>query len=62
MLEGRTPAQKRKMIAGITNAVVDALGVRAEQVRVMIHELGGDDFAIAGKTAAERGGDSNPSP
>jgi len=55
MLEGRTTEQKRKLVSGITTAVVDALGVAPEQVRVMIHELGKDDFAIGGKTAAERG-------
>ena len=55
MLAGRTVEQKRKLVAGITNAVTESLGVQAEQVRVMIHELSKDDYAIGGKTAAERG-------
>ncbi len=55
MLEGRTTEQKRKLVSGITTAVIDALGVQAEQVRVMIHEMGKDDYGIGGKTAAERG-------
>jgi 4-oxalocrotonate tautomerase len=55
MLEGRTTEQKRKLVAGITTAVIAALGVQPEQVRVMINELGEDDYAIGGKTAAERG-------
>ena len=55
MLEGRTTEQKRKLVSGITTAVVDALGVGPEQVRVMIHELGKDDYAIGGRTAAELG-------
>ena len=55
MLEGRTVEQKRKLCAGITEAVVSSLGVNADQVRVMIHELGKDEYAIGGKTATERG-------
>ena len=55
MLEGRTTEQKRKLVSGITTAVIDALGVHSEQVRVMIHEMSKDDYAIGGKTAAERG-------
>lgn len=55
MLVGRTVEQKRKLVAGITNAVTESLGVQADQVRVMIHELGKDDYAIGGTTAAERG-------
>jgi len=55
MLQGRSVEQKRKLAKGITAAVVEALSVKPEQVRVMIHEMGGDDFAIAGESAAERG-------
>ena len=55
MLQGRTTEQKRKLAAGITRAVVEALSVEPEQVRVLIHELGSEDFAVGGKTAAERG-------
>lgn len=55
MLVGRTVEQKRKLVAGITSVVTESLGVQAETVRVMIHEMGMDDFAIGGKTATERG-------
>ena len=55
MLVGRTVEQKRRLVAGITSAVTESLGVQAETVRVMIHEMGKDDYAIGGKTAAERG-------
>ena len=55
MLVGRTVEQKRKLVAGITGVVTESLGVQAETVRVMIHEMGKDDYAIGGKTAAERG-------
>ena len=55
MLVGRTVEQKRKLVAGITSTVTESLGVPAETVRVMIHEMGKDDYAIGGKTAAERG-------
>ena len=55
MLVGRTVDQKRKLVSGITNAVTESLGVQAESVRVMIHELSKDDYAIGGKTATDRG-------
>lgn len=54
MLQGRTVEQKRKLVVGITTAVTESLGVQPEQVRVMIHELGPDDYAIGGRTATDR--------
>jgi 4-oxalocrotonate tautomerase len=54
MLEGRTVAQKRAMIAAITDAVVDSLGVRAESVRIMINEMHPEHFALAGVSAGQQ--------
>jgi len=53
MLEGRTTAQKRALHAALTDAAVAALGVPKDSVRVMIHELGVEHFAMAGITAGE---------
>lgn len=54
MLEGRTVEQKRKLVSSVTAAVTEALGVQPEQVRILIHELESEHFAVAGMTAAER--------
>jgi 4-oxalocrotonate tautomerase len=54
MGEGRTIKQKRTLIAGVTDAVIAALGVRGEQVRILIEELAPEHFAVAGKTTGEK--------
>lgn len=53
MLEGRTVGQKRAMIAAVTDAIVDSLGVRRESVRIMINEMHPEHFALAGTSAGE---------
>ncbi len=55
MLEGRTVEQKRRLAERVTDTVVEVLGVKRESVRIMIHELGGYDFAVGGVTAADKG-------
>jgi 4-oxalocrotonate tautomerase len=55
LLEGRTVEQKRELARRLTEAAVEALGVRAEQVRVLLHQMAPEDFAIAGVTALDRG-------
>ncbi|MDE2618936.1 MAG: tautomerase family protein [Sphingomonadales bacterium] len=52
--EGRTEATKRRFIRAITEATVEALAVRPDQVRVMLNELPLGHYAVAGKTFAER--------
>ena len=54
MGEGRTVHQKRALVAGITDAVITALGVRGEQVRILIEELAPEHFAVAGTTTAQK--------
>lgn len=53
MLEGRSVQQKRALVTGITNAVMAALDVRADQVRILIDEMNSEHFAVNGKTAGE---------
>jgi 4-oxalocrotonate tautomerase len=52
--EGRTDEQKAAAMAAITDAVVRTLGVRPEQVRILINEVSPRNFAIAGETMAMR--------
>jgi 4-oxalocrotonate tautomerase len=56
IVEGRSVAQKRAAVAAITEAVVRSLGVRPEQVRIMINEMPLEHFAVGGETAAMRAG------
>jgi 4-oxalocrotonate tautomerase len=48
MGEGRSPQQKRDLVKAVTDAVVLTLDVAPESVRIMIHELGPDHFAVGG--------------
>ena len=47
---------KRRLVAGITQAFVDAYGVRAEQVQVFIAEFDNEHWAKAGVLAADARG------
>jgi 4-oxalocrotonate tautomerase len=44
---------KRRLVAGITQAFVDAYEVKPEQVQVFIHEVNRDNWAKAGRLAVD---------
>ena len=46
--------EKRKLVAGITEAFVDAYGVSPDHVQVFIHEVDHQNWAKAGKLAVDR--------
>ncbi|TDU28577.1 4-oxalocrotonate tautomerase family enzyme [Panacagrimonas perspica] len=54
MLEGRTTEMKRELAAKVTDTVVAVLGVKRETVRILIHEMGLQDFSVGGVTAQDR--------
>jgi len=54
LIEGRTVDQKRRLAEKVTDAVVDTLGVKRESVRILIHEMGAQDFSVGGVTYADR--------
>ena len=54
LVEGRTPECKVDLIRRVTEAVVAALDVRPEQVRVLLCEIPPEHWAVAGQTMAER--------
>ncbi|EIT70972.1 MULTISPECIES: tautomerase family protein [Hydrocarboniphaga] len=60
LLEGRTIEQKRRLCNAVTDTVVEVLGVRREQVRILIHNLPPENFSIAGVTAADRAAAAGP--
>jgi len=46
---------KRRLVAGITQAFVDAYGVAPDAVQVFIHEVDHEHWAKGGRLAADRG-------
>lgn len=52
MWAGRTQEVKEKIIKGITEVFVN-LGVPAEAVTVILHEIEKSNWGIAGKTASK---------
>ena len=54
LAEGRTDEQKKNMMAGITRALVDNLGVSADVVVVQVIESKLTEKMKGGKTFAER--------
>jgi len=46
--------QKRTLVAGITQAFVDAYGVSPDAVQVFIHEVDHEHWAKGGKLAVDR--------
>ena len=45
--------RKRRLVAGITQAFVDAYEIEPEAVQVFIHEVDHENWAKAGKLAAD---------
>lgn len=55
ILEGRPAELKKKLIQNITKTVSMTLDVPEESVRVIVSEMGKDEYGIGGKTARELG-------
>lgn len=54
LTEGRTPEQKRALLAGVHDAVEHALGVPAQSIRVLLRELPDDHWQAGRVTMAEK--------
>jgi 4-oxalocrotonate tautomerase len=54
LVQGRAPEVKAGLIRRVTEAVVAALDVRPDQVRVLLNELPPEHWAVGGTTMAER--------
>lgn len=54
LLEGRTIAQKRLLVEKVTQAIVDSIGVPAENVSIIIRDMSKENFSKAGKLASDR--------
>ena len=53
MYTGRTAKQKAALAKKLTEGTIEVLGVRPDQVRVLIHDLPKEDYAVGGKTIGE---------
>jgi 4-oxalocrotonate tautomerase len=54
MFEGRTVDQKRKLVAEMTDAVVNSIGVKPEDVRIILQDMAKYDYSIGGKLVIDR--------
>jgi 4-oxalocrotonate tautomerase len=60
MLVGRTPDQKRRLVASITDAMVDCIGARRASVNVIINEVASENWAQDGGLFSDREGADGP--
>lgn len=54
MFEGRTVDQKRKLVAEMTDAVVKSIGVKPDDVRIIIQDMAKHDYSVGGKLVIDR--------
>ncbi|MGE5471573.1 MAG: tautomerase family protein [Bacteroidota bacterium] len=54
LLQGRTREQKRAVAKAVCEAVTRTLGVKSEQVRLLITEHNSEEFSVGGITAGLR--------
>ncbi len=62
MLEGRTDAQKERMLRAITDAVHESIGAPVSSIRVWIQEFPPANFIAGGELAIERAGHAQGNP
>ncbi len=53
LLEGRTPADKNRLITELTDGAERALNAPRDSIRVIIREVPAAHFAVAGVTKAQ---------
>jgi 4-oxalocrotonate tautomerase len=54
ILEGRTLEQKQKMIAGLTDVLVNTIHTTPNDVRIHIVEMKKDAYAVAGQFLSDK--------
>jgi 4-oxalocrotonate tautomerase len=53
LFEGRTPAQKKKLVEEITRVTVEVLGGSADSVDIIFNDIKREDWATGGKLWSE---------
>ena len=56
MFEGRTPEQKRALVAAITDACVRTLGASPESVDILLFDIARQNWATGGVLWSEKSG------
>jgi len=54
LMQGRSREQKRAVAEAVAEAVTRTLGVKPEQVRLLITEHSSEEFSVGGITAGHR--------
>ncbi len=54
MLSGRTPEQKRRLVAAITRALVEEAAAKPDAVTVVLHDAEPNDWAEGGRLLGEK--------
>ncbi|MCA1327017.1 tautomerase family protein [Herbaspirillum sp. alder98] len=54
-IAGRTDVQKERLIAALTDAAVNTVGIDRAEVRVILKDVPNTDYGIAGETAKSLG-------
>ena len=49
ILKGRSRETKNRIIGGLTDVMVDVIDAKPHQVRVVINEVEGGNYAVGGK-------------
>ena len=60
MLEGRTPEQKKALLAAVTEAVHTSIGAALPSIRVWVQEFGPQDYMAEGVWQPDRAGVATP--
>jgi 4-oxalocrotonate tautomerase len=50
MIEGRTPEAKRRLIAKVTDAIIEAVEAPRDSIRIILREIPALHFGVGGKT------------
>jgi len=48
IIEGRTPEKKARLMEKVTDAIVESIEAPRESVRIILREIPGEHFAVAG--------------
>ena len=54
LLEGRTKEQKKNLVKEVTFSVCSSLGVKPEQVRIILSEMNPADYSVGGELFSEK--------
>jgi 4-oxalocrotonate tautomerase len=56
MLEGRTAEQKKNLVREMTASICSSLGVKPEQVRIILSEMSPSDYSVGGELLSGKKG------